>query len=120
MTGVERLMRMRHFIALYLGSVLALALLPAEAKIHRSGQARQDFKRQHPCPATGRSTGKCPGFVIDHKQGLCVGGEDHPRNMMWMTRTAAAAKDRWECKPGWHLKLHDCEADLQRCTGVPV
>jgi hypothetical protein len=37
---------------------------------------------------------------------------------MWMTRAAAAAKDRWECKPGWPEKLRQCEADMDRCTGV--
>jgi hypothetical protein len=46
--------------------------------------------------------------VIDHKQALCVGGADRAENMAWMTVEAAKAKDRWECKPGWEIKLREC------------
>jgi hypothetical protein len=28
--------------------------------------------------------------------------------MAWMTVTAAKAKDRWECKPGWEERLRGC------------
>ena len=63
---------------------------------HRSGPAKRRFKRQHPCPSTGRSTGPCPGYVIDHIKPLKRGGADAPHNMQWQTRGAAKAKDRWE------------------------
>jgi hypothetical protein len=71
---------------------------PAEAKIHRNAGARQHFKQLHPCPATGRSTGKCPGYVIDHVTPLACGGADHPANMQWQTVSDAKAKDKWERK----------------------
>jgi hypothetical protein len=71
---------------------------PAEAKIHRSAGARQNFKQLHPCPATGRSTGKCPGYVIDHVTPLACGGADHPSNMQWQSVAEAKAKDKWERK----------------------
>jgi hypothetical protein len=32
----------------------------------RSTAAKNAFKRAHPCPSTGRSSGSCPGYVIDH------------------------------------------------------
>src|SRR4051794_21476180 len=38
----------------------------ANGKIHRSGKAKDDFKKSHPCPATGQTHGSCPGYVIDH------------------------------------------------------
>jgi hypothetical protein len=80
----------------------------ADSGPSRSAAARAAFKREQPCPSTGLRRGACPGYVIDHKQALCVGGPDAPQNMAWMTVTAAKAKDRWECKPGWEERLRGC------------
>lgn len=77
----------------------------ADGTIARSEKAIYAFRKTHPCPATGKTTGACHGYVIDHRQALCVCGRDAPENMRWMTVAAAAAKDRWECKPGWQRKL---------------
>jgi hypothetical protein len=68
----------------------------SHGKIQRSSSARAEFRRQHPCPATGRGTGACPGYVIDHIQPLKRGGADSPSNMQWQNTTAAKAKDRIE------------------------
>ncbi len=64
--------------------------------IKRSASARNEFKRSHACPSTGKSGGACPGYVIDHVQALKHGGADHPSNMQWQTKAAAMAKDKWE------------------------
>jgi hypothetical protein len=78
--------------------LLAVAALsvPADARIHRNAGARHHFKQLFPCPATGRSTGKCPGYVIDHVKPLACGGADDPSNMQWQTIAKAKAKDKWE------------------------
>lgn len=91
---------------------LALLLAPAtgDARRNRSRAARTTFQRQHPCPSTDSGRGACPGYVIDHRVALCVGGEDRADNMRWMTFDASLAKDRWECRPGWQGRLRDCEA----------
>ena len=47
-------------------------------------------------PATGRSSGGCPGYVIDHVQPLKRGGTDTASNMQWQTKEEAKAKDRIE------------------------
>ena len=73
-------------------------IIPAEGRIHRSHQARVIFQHEHPCPATGRVTGKCPGYVIDHIEPLVCGGADAPSNMQWQTIAEAKEKDRWERK----------------------
>src|SRR5579864_1674331 len=52
-------------------------------KIKRSEAAKDAFKHQHPCPANGRSSGSCPGYVIDHVRPLECGGADAPSNMQW-------------------------------------
>lgn len=83
--------------------LLAVALVsPAEAGSrcyacsHRSAEAKAEFKRQHPCPATGRTKGPCPGYVIDHVTPICAGGSDAPSNMQWQTVEDGKAKDKIE------------------------
>lgn len=68
----------------------------SHGRIQRSAAARDSFKRQHPCPSTGRSTDSCPGYVIDHVKALKHGGADTPANMQWQTTAAAKAKDKVE------------------------
>jgi len=65
-------------------------------RIARSSVAKSSFRRQHPCPSTGRTSGACPGYVVDHVVALKRGGADAPANMQWQTIAAAKAKDRIE------------------------
>ena len=65
-------------------------------RIARSTEQKDVFKKAHPCPATGKSTGSCPGYVIDHVVPLKRGGADRPENMQWQTKEAARAKDKTE------------------------
>jgi hypothetical protein len=67
-------------------------------KIKRSKEATRAFQRQNPCPSTGKTTGKCSGYVIDHVKPLANGGTDDPSNMQWQTKEAAKAKDKTERK----------------------
>jgi hypothetical protein len=68
----------------------------SHGKIARSEKAKNDFKRSHPCPSTGKKSGACPGYVVDHIKPLKRGGQDSPSNMQWQTLAAAKAKDRTE------------------------
>ena len=74
----------------------ATVLRDSHGRIKRSTAAKNAFKRQHPCPATGQSSGSCPGYVIDHVVPLKRGGADAPSNMQWQTTSEAKQKDRWE------------------------
>jgi len=64
--------------------------------IARNPHAKEEFRRLHPCPATGKKYGACPGWVVDHVQALKHGGADDPSNMQWQTTAQAKAKDRIE------------------------
>ena len=68
----------------------------SHGRIVRSEAAKHAFERMHPCPSTGRTSGPCPGYVIDHIKALKHGGADSPSNMQWQTVEAAKEKDKWE------------------------
>lgn len=82
-------------------SFLSLASLLSDAigssRSLPSQHCREEaFKREHPCPATGRSSGRCPGYVIDHVNPLECGGADAPYNTQWQTVAQGKAKDKTE------------------------
>src|SRR5258707_14984650 len=93
---------------LFLSALLALSLMTpafprtrcascARSRGHiRSAKAKRAFRQAHPCPATGRTSGACPGYVIDHVVPLKRGGADAPSNMQWQTTAEGKAKDRVE------------------------
>jgi hypothetical protein len=68
------------------------------AKQYRSPSVKRDFQLAHPCPATRRTRGACPGYIKDHVKSLACGGPDAPSNMQWQTKAEAKAKDKWETK----------------------
>ncbi len=68
----------------------------SNGRIGRSLEAKHEFKNEHPCPATGKSYGSCPGYVIDHVTALKRGGADAPSNMQWQTIEEAKLKDKIE------------------------
>jgi hypothetical protein len=84
--------------ALALLSVATVAKARDPAQVHR-------FRRDHPCPATGKTDGPCPGWLVDHAYPLCAGGKDEPANMQWQDARQSYLKDRIErelcaCKGG--------------------
>ncbi len=62
----------------------------------RDPEQREKFMRAHPCPSTGKTSGACPGYIVDHVVPLKRGGADRPDNMQWQTVKAAKAKNKWE------------------------
>ena len=71
---------------------------PSErAPARRSTSARSEFRRYAPCPSTGRTTGSCPGYEVDHVDPLACGGADAPWNMQWLTREQNRSKGDLGC-----------------------
>jgi hypothetical protein len=65
-------------------------------RLQRNRAAKGEFMRENPCPSTGATWGRCPGYVVDHVIALKRGGLDDPSNMQWQTVEEAKAKDRIE------------------------
>jgi hypothetical protein len=53
--------------------------------IKHSTAAKDEFRTLHPCPSTGKKSGACPGYVIDHIKAIKLGGIDSPSNLQWET-----------------------------------
>jgi hypothetical protein len=76
--------------------ILFLACTAVNAEVVRDPSQVRAFRRANPCPATGKTTGACPGWVADHVIPLCIGGVDEPRNLQWQRKEEALAKDKLE------------------------
>lgn len=70
----------------------------ASAKPARSAAAKAAFRRENPCPATGRTTGSCDGWEVDHILPLACNGPDTPENMQWLTREQNRRKGSMGCR----------------------
>jgi hypothetical protein len=70
----------------------------ARAEQYRSASVKREFQMTLPCPATGRTSGVCPGYVKDHVLPLACAGPDAVSNLQWQTIRDAKAKDKWETK----------------------
>ena len=84
----------RALLTLTVFAVCVVLPVSASAKEHRSASVKHEFQLAHPCPATGRTSGACPGYVKDHIVPLACGGPDAPSNMQWQTIRDAKAKDK--------------------------
>ena len=55
-----------------------------DGKTARSDAVIAAFKKQWACPATGKHSGACKGWAIDHVVPLDCGGIDAVSNMQWL------------------------------------
>lgn len=69
----------------------------AHGKIDRDPRQKASFRKDHPCPSTGRTSGACPGYEVDHVKPLACGGADSPVNMQWLSSNENRAKGAREC-----------------------
>lgn len=80
-----------------------------EVRQERGTKAKAEFRKIHPCPSTGKTTGACPGWQVDHVIPLASCGCDVVENMQWLkvsTKTCAGT----ECKDRWERKINVCPA----------
>jgi hypothetical protein len=70
-------------VLLLIGAVLSSP--EVLAALSRSAAEVRIFRAEHPCPVTGRRSGACPDWQVDHAVPLCAGGEDKASNMHWLS-----------------------------------
>ncbi len=73
----------------------AYAKVSAEPTVRHRAPVRE-FRQSNPCPSTGLTDGKCPGFVVDHVVPLCFGGPDTADNLQWQELQLSYRKDVFE------------------------
>lgn len=83
--------------------VLVVVATNALAWPGRSASAVAEFRKSNACPATGRFSGECSGWEIEHTRPLCAGGADEAANMTWMRKKDHKLKTK---------------ADLQACRAL--
>ena len=71
---------------------------PPPSRPPRASSAKENFRKASPCPSTGRSSGSCPGYEVEHMNPPACGGADSPGNMQWVPASAARKKGVAECK----------------------
>lgn len=54
--------------------------------------------RANPCPSTGKATGACPGWQVDHREALVCGGKDEVSNLQWLRTEDHRQKTKVEVK----------------------
>lgn len=89
-----------HNTAQYLITAIILALsLPAEAAQKRSQAVARAFQLENPCPSTGKTKGRCPGYERDHRWPICFhDGPDAVWNLQWLTIQEHREKTRLDIK----------------------
>lgn len=91
----------------------------ADGKTQRSDKVIRAFKRMWACPSTGKHSGSCPGWAIDHVIPLAACGKDEVSNMQWLPNeikscAGSACKDRWE------RKVYTCATDDPNESSLPL
>jgi hypothetical protein len=85
------------FSKFFLIAFASLLLCASDAFARDQKQVRA-FKKLNPCPITGQSKGRCPGYEVDHINPLKCGGADKPSNMQWLTVKQHKAKTAREAR----------------------
>ncbi len=83
----------------------------ADGSIKRSTAVLNAFKRIHPCPSTGLTTGACPGWALNHTIPLACGGCDSVSNLDWMPDEIKSCAQPW-CRDRWERKVYDASPDI--------
>lgn len=77
----------------------------ANGNIVRSLAVKNDFRSIHPCPQTGKTTGACVGWQVDHVIPLACGGCDSVHNMQWLPDQIKTCSDVW-CKDRFERNIY--------------
>lgn len=77
----------------------------ATGNIKRSSAVLTAYKKIHPCPSTGLTTGACPGWALNHSIPLACGGCDAVYNLTWMPDQIKSCVNSW-CVDRYERKIN--------------
>ena len=88
-----------------MNSLFVPALVPAVVGPMRPASgpdksALADFLLTHPCPATDKFDGACPGWTVDLIVPACAGGKDRVATLHWQSTDPEKLRQRavqWPC-----------------------
>lgn len=69
---------------------------PVTHEILRDAKVISSYRKVHACPSTGKFTGACPDYALNHVKPLACGGCDAVWNLTWMRNDIKALQDRVE------------------------
>lgn len=69
---------------------------PVTHEILRDPKVISSYRKIHVCPSTGKFTGACPDYSLNHVKPLACGGCDAVWNLTWMRNDIKKLQDRIE------------------------
>lgn len=91
----------------------------AKGQILRRADVLVAFKRIHPCPSTGKSTGACRGWALNHIIPLACGGADAVSNLQWSPVITKSCWQDW-CQDRFERKIYAIGAGTPSCKNEIV
>lgn len=82
-----------------------------EVRQQRKASTVREFRKIHPCPSTGKPTGSCPGWQVDHVIPLGSCGCDIVENLQWLKTEIKTCAGNL-CKDRWERKINTCPGAL--------
>ena len=69
-----------------------------DGSIHRDWKVISEYRKLHPCPSTGLTTGACPNWALNHNCPIACGCRDTVWNLTWMRNDVKKIVDSYERK----------------------
>lgn len=91
----------------------------AKGQILRRADVLVAFKGIHPCPSTGKTTGACRGWQLNHVIPLACGGADAVSNLQWMPTVTKTCWQDW-CNDRFERKIYAIGNGTDSCKNEIV
>jgi hypothetical protein len=91
----------------------------AKGQILRRADVLVAFKKIHPCPSTGKITGACKGWQMNHVVPLACGGIDAVSNLSWQPTITKTCWQDW-CQDRFERKVYAIGAGTPSCKNEIV
>lgn len=84
-----------------------------KGQIIRRADVIRAFRKLYPCDATGKTTGACPGWAINHTLPISQGGCDSVSNLDWMPTAIKSCAGKY-CRDRWERRVYKPASPINR------